>query len=98
VFDENHLAALVYPTVPLAAPLIRDGGTVLHNGRRLGLFPLSVRNSSPGSVAGVPSISLPCGCTAEGVLVGLSLEAAASADLALLAVATSVEVALSQNG
>lgn len=54
----------------------------------------SVRNTSPGSVAGLPSISLPAGRTEQGWPVGISLEAPSGADHQLLATAQAVHAAL----
>jgi mandelamide amidase len=89
-FRRDRIAALVYPTVPFAAPPIEDSTHTLHNGAEVDLFKTSVRNTSPGSVAGIPSISLPIGRTATGLPVGLSLEGPEGSDAALLSVARSV--------
>lgn len=83
----ESVAALVYPTVPWVARPLADGDVTVHNGREVPLFATSVRNTSPGSVAGLPSISLPNGLTAAGLPVGLGLECASGQDTRLLSIA-----------
>lgn len=93
-FRRNDIAALIYPTVPMPPPPVDDGTTTIHNGRVVDLFQASVRNTSPGSVAGLPSISLPAGRTEQGWPIGISLEAPSGADRQLLATAQVVHAAL----
>jgi mandelamide amidase len=50
-----------------------------------------IRNTDPGSNAGLPGISLPAGLTAEGLPVGLELDGALGKDRHLLAVAAAIE-------
>ena len=85
--DGERLDALVYPTVPLPAPPIGDDDTTELNGRQVPVFLTSIRNTGPGSTAGMPSISLPAGATAGGLPIGISLEALPGEDGALLATA-----------
>ena len=92
--DGRRLDALVYPTVPLPpAPLGHDA-TTPHNGRDVPTFLTNVRNTAPGSAAGMPAISLPAGRSTSGLPIGISLEALAGEDAALLAAAQRVEEAL----
>ena len=86
----GQVSALVYPTTPWAAPPLSDGDVTLHNGQQVPVFATSVRNTSPGSVAGLPSISVPNGRTAAGLPVGLSLECPPGEDSRLLAIALAV--------
>lgn len=92
--DEDPLDALVYPTVPLPAPPLGDDDTTELNGRQVPVFPTTIRNTGPGSTAGMPAISLPAGATATGLPIGLSLESLPSRDAGLLAVARQVETFL----
>jgi mandelamide amidase len=94
VTGETRLDALVYPTVPLPAPPVGDDDTTELNGRQVPVFLTTIRNTGPGSTAGMPSISLPAGATATGLPIGISLEALPGEDSALLAVARGVEAAL----
>ena len=50
-----------------------------------------IRNCSPGSVAGIPGISLPAALTAAGLPLGLELDADAGDDARLLGIALAIE-------
>jgi Asp-tRNA(Asn)/Glu-tRNA(Gln) amidotransferase A subunit family amidase len=92
--DGQRLDALVYPTVPLPpAPLGHDA-TTPHNGRDVPVFLTTIRNTAPGSAAGMPSISIPAGRSPAGLPIGISLEALPGEDTALLAAAQRVEATL----
>ncbi len=93
-FRRHDVAAVVFPTTALPAAPIGEDETVLLNGERVPTFFTFIRNSSPGSVAGIPGISLPAALTAGGLPVGLDLDAAEGADARLLAVALAVEKVL----
>lgn len=92
MFERDQVAALVYPTVPWVAPPIEDVDQTIHNGRSVEVFATSIRNTRPGSVTGLPSISLPNGHTAGGLPVGLSLECPDGADSRLLSIALGITV------
>jgi indoleacetamide hydrolase len=95
----HALDAVVYPTTPLCAFAIGESPNVLPNvlpnvtlnGRELPVFQTLVRHTSPASVAGVPSVSLPAGRCARGLPVGLQVEAAFGQDRKLLAVCAVLE-------
>ncbi|GAA4692751.1 indoleacetamide hydrolase [Pseudonocardia yuanmonensis] len=96
--DGRRLDALVYPTVPLPpAPLGHDA-TTPHNGRDVPVFLTNVRNTAPGSAAGMPAVSLPAGRSTTGLPIGISLEGLPGEDRALLAAAQRVEATLRQVG
>ena len=63
------------------------------NGRPCPTFPTFIRNTDPGSNAGIPGISLPAGFC-DGLPVGLALDAAAGRDRRLLAIAAAIEAVL----
>ena len=86
--------AVVFPTTPLPAAPIGDDETVELNGARVPTFPTFIRNTSPGSVAGIPGISLPAALTAAGLPLGLELDGPEGSDAALLAIAAAVEAVL----
>ncbi|HEX7438621.1 MAG TPA: indoleacetamide hydrolase [Caldimonas sp.] len=90
-FRRHDVAAVVFPTTPLAAAPIGDDETVLLNGERVPTFQTFIRNSSPGSVAGIPGISLPAALTTAGLPLGLELDAPEGADARLLSIALAVE-------
>lgn len=93
-FSENGIAAVIFPTTPAPAARIGDDETFLHNGIPHPTFATFIRNSSPGSVAGIPGISLPAGLTKAGLPVGIELSGPVSSDRQLLAIAMAVEALL----
>jgi len=93
-FRRHDIVAVVFPTTPLPAAPIGDDETVLLNGERVPTFPTFIRNTSPGSVAGIPGISIPAAQTSAGLPLGLELDAAEGADARLLAVAMALEQVL----
>ncbi|MBO9195984.1 indoleacetamide hydrolase [Rhizobium sp. 16-449-1b] len=93
-FSRNGLDAVVFPTTPLPAPLIGQDNFVVLNGRALPTFSTVVRNTGPGSLAGIPGVSLPVGFTKDGLPVGLALDSVSGSDRLLLAVAAAIERAI----
>ena len=92
-FTEHDLAALVFPTTPLPARPIGDDETVELLGDRVPTFATFIRNTDPGSNAGLPGVSLPVGLTRSGLPVGLELDGPEGSDRRLLAVAAAIESA-----
>lgn len=92
-FDTDHLAAVIYPTVPILAPLLGTS-TVSLNGRELDLFPASIRNTDAGSFAGQPAVSLPISRVPGTLPIGLSVEGRRGEDRRLLAISREIEKAL----
>jgi mandelamide amidase len=92
-FAQHRIEALVFPTTPRTAAKIGEDDTVDLNGRALPTFLTFIRNTDPGSNAGIPGISLPAGLAA-GLPVGLALDGPAGTDRRLLAIAAAVEAVL----
>lgn len=90
-FEAHRVEAVVFPTTPLPAAPIGADETVLLNGVAVPTFLTFIRNSSPGSVAGLPGISLPVGLSAGRLPIGLELDGPAGSDERLLAIALAVE-------
>jgi mandelamide amidase len=90
-FREHRIAAIVFPTTPAPAAKIGDDETFLLNGKAVPTFPTFISNTSPGSVGGIPGISLPIGITALGLPVGIELSGPEASDQQLLAIAAGVE-------
>ena len=91
-FASNNIDALVFPTTVRPASLIEGSeDSVLHNGRQVNTFSTYIRNTNPGSTAGLPGISIPMGITSEGLPVGLSLDALQGDDDQLLSIALAIE-------
>jgi Asp-tRNA(Asn)/Glu-tRNA(Gln) amidotransferase A subunit family amidase len=90
LFADNDIAALVYPTVALLPPPLGDDDTTQLNGRPVPVFDMSIRNTSPGTVAGTPAVTIPAGRSAMGLPIGLSVESAVGTDRALLGLAGAI--------
>jgi len=52
---------------------------------------VSIRNTSPFDVLGLPAISIPCGFTASGLPIGLQIVGAPFAESTVLALAYAYE-------
>lgn len=90
-FTGHGIDAVVFPTTPLPARPIGEDVDVALNGRRVPTFQTFIRNTDPGSVAGLPGINLPVGLTGQGLPVGLALDGLSGTDRALLSIAASIE-------
>ncbi len=93
-FARARVAALIFPTTLVPAPLIGEETTVKIGGRDIAFDVAVARNIAPGSTAGLPGLVLPAGLAVNGLPVSLELDAPASTDRALLALGASVEQAL----
>jgi Asp-tRNA(Asn)/Glu-tRNA(Gln) amidotransferase A subunit family amidase len=89
-YEENDLAASLFPTTPLPAAPIGDDETTMLNGEAVPTFLTFIRNTDPASVAGLPGLSLPAGLTDDGLPVGMELDGPAGTDRRLLAVGAAV--------
>ena len=93
-FAAQNVTSVIFPTTPLPAPLIGEDETVTLNGRVLPTFLTIIRNTDPGSNAGIPGISVPVGVTSGGLPVGLAFDAPSGGDRDLLGLALAVEAVL----
>jgi indoleacetamide hydrolase len=85
-FANNHLDAIVFPTVPKVAIDSNPDSSSLAN------FVLYIQNTDPGSNAGVPGVQIPIALGARSKLpVGLELDGPAGSDRRLLAIGLSLE-------
>lgn len=92
-FEQHRLEALVFPTTPRTAAPIGEDETVELNGQQQPTFLTFIRNTDPGSNAGLPGVTLPAGLSC-GLPVGLALDGPAGSDRRLLGIATAVEAVL----
>ena len=97
-FASSRLDAMVWPTTPVPPLLAGQGATVGLNGREVPVFATVVRNTGPGSVAGLPAVALPAGTSAQGLPLGLCVEGRAHDDVRLLRLAGAVEDVLADRG
>jgi indoleacetamide hydrolase len=98
-FKTNGVDAVVFPTTPLPArPINTAGGTGMDtvelNGNQVPTFLTYIRNTDPGSNAGIPGLSLPVGLTKSGLPVGLELDGPLGSDQRLLALGMAIEAEL----
>jgi len=91
-FAEHRLDAILFPTTPLPAqPIKGSDQTVMLNGKKVPTFPTYIRNTDPGSVAGIPGLTLPIGLTKDGLPVGLEIDGPAHTDRRLLAIGLTLQ-------
>jgi mandelamide amidase len=90
-FRAHGIAAAIFPTTPAPAAAIGEDETTLLNGKPVPTFATFIRNSSPGSVAGIPGLSLPAGMTAGGLPVGIEINGPEGSDRRLLAIGAALE-------
>lgn len=90
-FADHGLAAVAFPTTPLAAePIGADQRSMEDDGGKPA-FQKYDRNVSPASNAGIPSLSFPAGMTSEGLPVGITLDAPEGTDASLLSLGLAIE-------
>ena len=82
---------LVTPTVPRPPHLLAELGKDVSTSMRLGAT--YARNTSPFNVYGMPSISVPCGLTRNGLPIGLQISGAREAEAVVFQVAAAYEKA-----
>jgi indoleacetamide hydrolase len=92
----NRLDAMVCPTEPVVAPLIRPAGdrfddTLSIAGEVMSAPLAYVRNTAPTCVLGVPALSLPAGLSGAGLPVALQFVGLPGADAPLLGLAAAVQ-------
>ncbi len=90
-FRDHGIAAIFLPTTPAPAAKIGEDETFMLNGQALPTFATFIRNTGPGSVGGIPGISLPVGITAAGLPIGMELSGPAGNDQQLLSIAAAIE-------
>lgn len=89
--ERTDIEVFILPTTPATARQIpvRESASLFQDLKDSSEF--HTRNTAPGSFAGLPSITLPIGLTAEGLPVGIMLESAVGDDLRLLSIAVAIE-------
>lgn len=97
-FTAHKVDAMLFPTTPAPAvpiDLTAGSGQISINGGPLvDTFGTFIRNTDPGSNAGVPGLSLPAGLTAGGLPVGIELDCPVGSDRRLLAIGLAFEAVL----
>ena len=91
IFADDGVPAIIFPTTPLPAAPIPVGPKVDLNGQLLPTFLTYIRNTGPGSIAGIPGLTIPAGRTTNNLPVGLGLDGPAGSDRELLAIGALLE-------
>jgi len=97
-FRDNRLDGILFPTTIAPAPAIdmEKGSSEMsiNGGAPAPTFDTMIRNTDPGSNAGLPGLSLFAGMTAGGLPVGLEIDGPVGSDPKLLALGLSIEAIL----
>lgn len=101
ILDAAGINALIFPSLPALPAVLREDDLVMHRGSLVPLFPLFTRHVGPGTVMGVPSVSLPVGLIDAGggvplLPVGINVQGFAHQDSELLAIASQLETIMEQ--
>jgi mandelamide amidase len=87
-FAKHRLDALIFPTTPRIAAKQGPEASSLET------FLLYIRNTDPGSNAGIPGLSIPAGRGPSGLPVGLEIDILQGSDRRLLSFGLAIEEAL----
>ena len=91
-FARHRVDALVFPTTPLTArPVSEAGETVELNGEQVPTFAIYIRNTDPGSNAGLPGLSVPLAVAPGEMPVGLAIDGPEGSDRRLLSIGAAIE-------
>lgn len=98
-FRDNNLDAILFPTTTIApAPAIDaekgSGEMSINGGKPVPVFDTMIRNTDPGSNAGLPGLSLFAGMTPGGLPVGIEIDGPVGSDSKLLGLGMSIEAIL----
>jgi Asp-tRNA(Asn)/Glu-tRNA(Gln) amidotransferase A subunit family amidase len=97
-FKDNNLDGILFPTTVAPAPLIDaekgSGEMSINGGAPVPTFDTMIRNTDPGSNAGIPGLSLFAGMTPGGLPVGLEIDGPVGSDAKLLGLGLSIEAIL----
>jgi Asp-tRNA(Asn)/Glu-tRNA(Gln) amidotransferase A subunit family amidase len=97
-FKDNNLDGILFPTTIAPAPAIDatkgSGEMSINGGAPVPTFDTMIRNTDPGSNAGIPGLSLFAGMTPGGLPVGLEIDGPVGSDTKLLGLGLSIEAIL----
>jgi Asp-tRNA(Asn)/Glu-tRNA(Gln) amidotransferase A subunit family amidase len=97
-FRDNNLDGILFPTTIAPAPVIDaekgSGEMSINGGKPVPVFDTMIRNTDPGSNAGIPGLSLFAGMTPGGLPVGLEIDGPVGSDAKLLGLGMSIEAIL----
>jgi mandelamide amidase len=91
-FANYSIDGIIFPTTPLpASPAVGSDDVVDLNGTKVPTLLTYIRNTDPGSNAGVPGLSLPMALTKAGLPLGIEIDGPAGSDRKLLAIGLTLE-------
>lgn len=97
-FRDNNLDAILFPTTIAPAPAIDaakgSGEMSINGGKPVPTFDTMIRNTDPGSNAGIPGLSLFAGMTPSGLPIGFELDGPVGSDTTLLGIGLAMESVL----
>ena len=97
-FKDNNVDGILFPTTIAPAPPIDaekgSGEMSINGGKPVPTFDTMIRNTDPGSNAGIPGLSLFAGMTPGGLPVGLEIDGPVGSDTKLLGLGMSIEAIL----
>ena len=97
-FKEHALEAMLFPTTPLPArPIAETQEQVALNGSRVPTFATYIRNTDPGSNAGLPGLSMPLP-PFDAQPAGFEIDGPEGSDRNLLAIGLALEALLGDSG
>ncbi|MBX9253278.1 indoleacetamide hydrolase [Desmonostoc muscorum CCALA 125] len=92
-FEQCRIDALIFPTTPLPAqPILGSDENVMLNGHLAPTFSTFIQNTDPGSLVGIPGLTLPIGQTAQGLPIGIELDGPIQSDRRLLSIGLALEL------
>lgn len=91
LFKANRIEALVFPATPALARPLAEANEMELNGRKVPTFLTFIRNTDPGSNAGIPGLAIPAGLARDGLPVGIELDGPANTDRRLLEIGLAIE-------
>ena len=98
-FAKHRVRAVIFPTTPLAArPMLEATETLELNGEQVPAFPTYIRNTDPGSNAGIPGLSIPLAAAPGEMPVGIEIDGPEGSDRELLAIGEAIETLIRKVG
>lgn len=91
--DAAGVAGILFPTVPIVAPLIGEDDTLELNGEPRSVFGTLTRHAAPGTFMGMPMVTIPGGA-AEALPVGFTMMGRPFDDVEVLRIADGMSRAL----
>ena len=96
-FSRHDVDAVLFPTTPLTArPFTDVGDTVDLNGEPVPTFATYIRNTDPGSNAGIPGLSIPLPVAVGEMPVGVEIDGPEGSDRRLLAIGDAIQSLIQQ--